>query len=97
MKQFQDNFLSKDNKNYTKLDHIQNLKYIFKFGVETVLELDKQAMHLSDHKPANFEEKKRIYAANSYIENNRVNGLLALSRALGDFEYKANSSLKPKD
>jgi len=50
-----------------------------------------------DHKPANFEEKKRIYAANSYIENNRVNGLLALSRALGDFEYKANSSLKPKD
>ena len=54
LKQFQDNFLSKDNKNYNKSDHIQNLKYIFKFGVETVLELDKHAMHLSDHKPDNF-------------------------------------------
>ena len=25
-----------------------------KFGVETVLELDKREMHLSDHKPENF-------------------------------------------
>ena len=30
------------------------LKYIFKFGVESVLELDKYGMHLSDNKPDNM-------------------------------------------
>ena len=30
------------------------LKYIFKFGVESVLELDKYGMHLSDNKPENM-------------------------------------------
>lgn len=50
-----------------------------------------------DHKPEEAEEKWRIYAAGGFVEENRVNGNLALSRALGDFEYKSNSLLKPKD
>ena len=64
----------------------------------TVLSRNKTANDLSkDHKPDDTEERRRIYAASGYVEENRVNGNLALSRALGDFEYKSNQLLKPKD
>lgn len=43
-----------------------------------------------DHKPDNEGEKARIEAVGGFVEENRVNGSLALSRALGDFEYKGN-------
>lgn len=43
-----------------------------------------------DHKPSNPLEKKRIMAAGGWVDCNRVNGNLALSRALGDFSFKNN-------
>ncbi|KAK3728856.1 hypothetical protein QZH41_020234, partial [Actinostola sp. cb2023] len=43
-----------------------------------------------DHKPSNEEETRRIIAAGGWVEFNRVNGNLALSRALGDFCFKKN-------
>jgi serine/threonine protein phosphatase PrpC len=43
-----------------------------------------------DHKPCNNTEYKRIQAAGGWVELNRVNGNLALSRALGDFMFKRN-------
>ena len=50
-----------------------------------------QAEPLSvDHKPSNELEFKRINAAGGWVEFNRVNGNLALSRALGDFVFKKN-------
>ena len=39
----------------------------------------------------------RIQRAGGFVEDGRVNGMLALSRALGDFEYKNNSQLAVKD
>ncbi|XP_034107354.1 probable protein phosphatase 2C T23F11.1 isoform X1 [Drosophila albomicans] len=50
-----------------------------------------------DHKPGNESEIKRIVAGGGRVENNRVNGNLALSRALGDFMYKRNTSMKPEE
>lgn len=43
-----------------------------------------------DHKPSNELESKRIISAGGWVEFNRVNGNLALSRALGDFVFKKN-------
>lgn len=36
------------------------------------------------------EEEARIVAAGSYVEDKRVKGELAVSRAIGDFQYKGN-------
>lgn len=50
-----------------------------------------------DHKPSNYGEKKRIVAAGGWVEYNRVNGNLALSRALGDFIFKKNQRVRPEE
>lgn len=42
----------------------------------------------ADHKPVNPQEKERIVKAGGSVMIQRVNGSLAVSRALGDFEYK---------
>jgi len=49
-----------------------------------------------DHKPGNYAERQRITAAGGWVEYNRVNGNLALSRALGDFIFKKNQKMRPE-
>lgn len=49
-----------------------------------------------DHKPDNPEEKRRVQKAGGFVEEGRVSGVIAISRAIGDWEYK-NLSLKPED
>lgn len=47
-----------------------------------------------DHKPTNEEERDRIIAAGGIVMNLRINGSLAVSKALGDFDYKADEQRK---
>ncbi|CAL4158031.1 unnamed protein product, partial [Meganyctiphanes norvegica] len=51
----------------------------------------------SDHKPSLASEQRRITAAGGWVELNRVNGNLALSRALGDFVFKKNEQKGPEE
>ncbi|KAH3668533.1 hypothetical protein OGAPHI_002287 [Ogataea philodendri] len=44
-----------------------------------------------DHKPRNLGELMRIHNGGGYVSANRVNSILALSRALGDFTFKMHS------
>ena len=46
-----------------------------------------------DHKPMNEMERLRIERAGGTVMMQRVNGSLAVSRALGDFDYKRSTDL----
>lgn len=62
-----------------------------------VLSRGGEAVALSDdHKPDNAPEKERIQAAGGEVKFGRVNGDLAVSRALGDFTYKRCESQPPE-
>ncbi|KAL1612537.1 Protein phosphatase 2C 2 [Paraconiothyrium brasiliense] len=63
----------------------------------SVLGIKGRAKPLSyDHKPQNEAEKARIQAAGGFVDFGRVNGNLALSRAIGDFEFKKSAELPPE-
>ena len=63
-----------------------------------VLKCAGKAIALSeDHKPDNTLEQQRIEKAHHMVEDQRVDGNLALSRAFGDFQYKDQNNLKPED
>lgn len=49
-----------------------------------------------DHKPDLPAEKRRVERAGGFVEEGRVQGIIAISRAIGDWEYK-NTSLKPEE
>ncbi len=59
---------------------------------------DGNTVELShDHKPDNEGEKARIEKASGFVSFGRTNGVLSLSRAIGDFDYKGNHDLRAQD
>ncbi|KAF1988083.1 protein phosphatase 2C protein 1 [Aulographum hederae CBS 113979] len=75
-----------------------NLIYVGNSGdSRSVLGIKGRAKPLSfDHKPQNEAERSRICAAGGFVDFGRVNGNLALSRAIGDFEFKKSADLPPE-
>ncbi|CAI5755520.1 unnamed protein product [Candida verbasci] len=64
----------------------------------TIMSINGFAKNLSyDHKPSNEGEKARICAAGGYVDMGRVNGNLALSRGIGDFDFKKNVDLPAEE
>lgn len=41
-----------------------------------------------DHKPDNEGELARVKAGGGFVDDGRVQGIIAVSRAIGDWEYK---------
>jgi len=64
-----------------------------------VLARGRKALNMSrDHKPTLKSERTRIVKAGGFVTTEgRVDGNLNLSRALGDFAYKKDTSLKPTE
>ncbi|XP_048185946.1 probable protein phosphatase 1N [Perognathus longimembris pacificus] len=54
------------------------------------------AFSTEDHRPFRPRERERIYDAGGTIRRRRVEGSLAVSRALGDFAYKAAPGRPPE-
>lgn len=51
--------------------------------------IDGKVIELShDHKPEVDTEMKRVKAAGGFVQDGRVDGVIAVSRAIGDWEYK---------
>ena len=50
-----------------------------------------------DHKPDNESEMRRIEAAGAQVFGGRVDGSLAVARAIGDHMFKQNEQLPPED
>ncbi|CDH58421.1 protein phosphatase [Lichtheimia corymbifera JMRC:FSU:9682] len=75
-----------------------NVLYVTNAGdSRAIISNNGRAIALSqDHKPVNEKETARIVEAGGHVEFGRVNGNLALSRALGDFEFKQNKDLPPE-
>ncbi|KAG0379522.1 Protein phosphatase 2C 2 [Mortierella sp. AD032] len=75
----------------------KNILYVGNAGdSRAVLSRDGTAVAMSvDHKPSNIDESTRIMFNGGHVENGRVNGLLATSRALGDFGFKLTDTSDP--
>ena len=77
------------------VDHLRKKLVVANAGdSRAVMGVGGKCVPLSfDHKPENEIEIKRIEAAGSVITDERVDGNLNLTRALGDLKYKKKEEL----
>ena len=60
-----------------------------------IMQADELYALSDDHKPGKDVEFNRIQAGGGFVLMGRVNGILAVSRSLGDFYFKVNPDLEP--
>jgi serine/threonine protein phosphatase PrpC len=101
MKMHQESTYGKDSSGCTGVTCVVTPKFIICANAgdsRCVMGIGNTAKALSDdHKPYNETERKRIESAGGFVQWNRVDGDLAVSRALGDFSYKNRPDLSPRD
>lgn len=101
MRAFQGKSCGQDTSGCTSVTAIVSPKYIVCANAgdsRCVMGTDGTAKALSDdHKPYNHTERIRVEAAGGFVQWNRVDGDLAVSRALGDFGYKNRPDLPAAD
>lgn len=71
------------------LVNVGDSRAVIEFSVQSDGETDfKRRMETRDHKPSDKAEALRVSATGSFIERGRVQGVLAMTRAMGDFALK---------
>ena len=80
---------------------IENTIYIANAGDSRCVIVSENTikMQTKDHRLVDPDEKKRIEVDDGFIDNSysRLNGVLSLSRSIGDLEYKKKEWHKPED
>ena len=72
--------------------------YLINLGdSRTVLCSDGKTIPSQDHKPSNLAEEKRIREAGGHVSWGRVDGMLAVSRALGDTDFKGSKKYEGRE
>lgn len=77
------------------LDRQRKMLYVFNLGDSRTTLYDDMLniiFETSDHKPSDVSETKHIQTQGGTIENYRVNGILAVSRAFGDYMLKSSAT-----
>ena len=83
---------------------IENTIYIANAGDSRCVIIKKEEnykidMQTKDHRLVDPDEKRRIEVDDGFVDNSnsRLNGVLSLSRSIGDLEYKKREWHKPED
>ena len=83
---------------------IENTIYIANAGDSRCVIIKKEEnykidMQTKDHRLVDPDEKRRIEVDDEFVDNSnsRLNGVLSLSRSIGDLEYKKREWHKPED
>ena len=83
---------------------IENTIYIANAGDSRCVIIKKEKnykidMQTKDHRLVDPDEKRRIEVDDGFVDNSnsRLNGVLSLSRSIGDLEYKKREWHKPED
>lgn len=78
------------------IDNTHHRIYQVNLGDSRSMIFDEHGILLSstvDHVPENIEEQQRIELAGGEVINDRVQGVLAVSRAFGDYSLKTNNDI----
>lgn len=78
---------------FTGMITTPDMIYLVNLGdSRTTLKQGSEITITTDHKPKSWKERQRIFASGGAVNEGRVNGILAVSRALGDYYLKGSGA-----
>lgn len=73
--------------------NVGDSRAVYQSNEEESKEKELKLIETRDHKPDDPNEVLRVKAAGSFVHGKRVGGILAMSRAMGDFPLKKNKTV----